>query len=313
MATVGKGIEPHDFCWRLNIKTAAEEGVNPHDFCIKKGILGVGWRVETDQKSLDWESYLKLGNEQYYYDDNGWWPAVRALYERMHVDELCWTRNPDGLYYLGRITSDWRYQNTQKNRQADVVNVRKCEWHLVGKVDSVPGKVVNSFIPSRTVQRVNDKSASVYSHYLFNKLRKKSLYKLDQRHNDFDLFTLISAEDCEDIVGIYLQSQGYRFIPSSCKSHTAGYEFVLKREGSGESAVVQVKQGGNRLDASEYGKVFKEDKVFLFHTQGNYIGNRKSNVKCLDPEEMKRFALSNRVVLSDRLNNWIDIWQAMTK
>ena len=313
MTTVEKGIEPRNFCWRLHIKTGAEEGIDPHDFCIKKGILGMGWSVETDEKSLDWESYLKLGKEQYH-DNNGWLPAIRTLYERMCVDELCWTRS-DGVYYLGRITGVWSYQNTEKNRQADVVNIRKCEWYLVGKVDSVPGKIVNSFIPSANVQRVNDKSASVYSHYLFNKLRKESFYKLDQMCNDFDLdlFTLISAEDCEDIVGIYLQSQGYRFIPSSCKSHTAGYEFVLKREGSGESAVVQVKQGGPQLDASEYSETFREDKVFLFHTQGNYTGDRQSNVKCLDPEEMKRFALSNRDVLSDRLNNWIDIWQEMTK
>lgn len=311
MTTVENGIEPRDFCWRLHIKTSAEEGIDPHNFCITTGILGVGWSVETDEESLDWERYRDLGNELYH-DDNGWWPAVRALYERMHVNELCWTRNSDGLYHLGRITSEWSYQNTLENRQADAVNVRQCEWYLVGTVDSVPGKIVNAFIPSATVQKVDDKSASAYSHYLFNRLCGRSFCNLEQMCNDVDLLSLVSAEDCEDIVGIYLQCQGYRLIPSSCRSDTAGYEFVLKRKGSGESAVVQVKQGGPPLDASEYSEIFQEEKVFLFHTQGNYTGNRQSNVECLDPEEMKQFALSNRKIMSDRLNIWIDIWQEMT-
>ena len=188
---------------------------------------------------------------------------------------------------------------------------------MVPSGDSRLGTRKNRKQPSsqtRTVQKVHDKSASAYSHYLFNKLCKRSFYNLDQMCNDFDpdLFSLVSAEDCEDIVGIYLQCQGYRFIPSSCRPHTAGYEFVLRREGSGESAVVQVKQGGPPLDTSEYSEVFKEEKVFLFHTQGNYTGNRQSNVNCLEPEKMKQFALSNREILSGRLNNWIDIWQEMT-
>ena len=63
MTTVENGIEPRDFCWRLNIKTDAEEGIDPYHFCIETGILGVGWSVETDRESLDWDSYLKLGNE----------------------------------------------------------------------------------------------------------------------------------------------------------------------------------------------------------------------------------------------------------
>lgn len=75
----------------------------------------------------------------------------------MEIGELCWTRD-HGKYYLGQITSDWRYENTQENRDADVVNVRSCTWHKIGIVDVVPGKVVNSF-RGRTVQKVHDKNA----------------------------------------------------------------------------------------------------------------------------------------------------------
>ena len=66
-----------------------------------------------------------------------------------------------------------------------------------------------------------------------------------------DLFDLIFPEDCEDIVGIYLQEkQGYRLIPSSCKLDTVKTEFVLKTaEGK---AHVQVKQGNVDLHIDEF-------------------------------------------------------------
>ncbi len=298
--------------WRLNVKTDAQAGIDPHKFCIERNIMGVGWAVETGEQSLDWESYYKLGEEEYYRNnDKGWWPAVNALHNRMNVDDLCWSRNSDGIYYLGRITSKWKYKNSCEHREADVVNVRKCEWRKVGLVDSVPGKVANSFIPRRTVQKVD--SVNLYSRYLYNKLCTESFYDLSEEHDDIDLFTLISAEDCEDIVGIYLQEKGYRLIPSSCKSSTAGYEFVLKNRETGRRAVVQVKQGQPELNREEYGDAFGRDEVFLFSTQGNYTGAERANVHCLTPEKMRGFVLANREVLSDRLNQWIDFYEGMQR
>ena len=300
--------------WRLHIKTAAEAGVDPHNFCIEKNILGVGWQVETAKNPLSWDCYYKLGKEGYEEEgDKGWKAAVNALHDGMKCGALCWSRNSDGIYYLGRIKGDWIYNNTDEYIRADVVNVRDCEWHKVGLVDSVPGKVVNSFIPSRTVQMVHENSVNLYSRYLYNKLCTESFYDLSEEPGDVDLFTLISAEDCEDIVGIYLQEKGYRLIPSSCKSSTAGYEFVLKNRETGRRAVVQVKQGQPELNREEYGDAFGRDEVFLFSTQGNYTGAERANVHCLTPEKMRGFVLANREVLSDRLNQWIDFYEGMQR
>jgi len=142
----------------------------------------------------------------------------------MQVNDLCWTRDWDGIYYLGRIASDWIYRGGSEYREADVVNIRECDWKKVGAIDSVPGKVVNSFIPSRTVQVVDDDSVRLYSQYLFNSLSETTYYFLQPVSTDF--FSLISSDDCEDIIGIFLQEEkGYRMIPSSCKADTAAYEF----------------------------------------------------------------------------------------
>ena len=295
--------------WRLNIKTGASEGVDPRKFCIDRRILGVGWPIDTEEE-VDWEKYYKLGEETYYNEgDKGWWPAINAIRNRMQRNDLCWTRDWDGIYYLGRIVSDWIYRGGPDYREADVVNIRECDWKKAGEIDSVPGKVVNSFIPSRTVQAVDDKSVRLYSQYLFNSLSGEGHYPL--RTVAADLLSLVSSEDCEDLIGIFLQEKGYRMIPSSCKADTAAYEFVLKHTETGNAAVAQVKQGYVNLNVDDYSALPSE--VYLFTTHGEYTGGTSKNVHCIDPEEIKTFALSRRNIMSDRLKTWIAIAEQLGK
>ena len=39
-----------------------------------------------------------------------------------------WTRDVDGLLWLGRITGPWRYDGSGEARDVDLVHVRTCEW-----------------------------------------------------------------------------------------------------------------------------------------------------------------------------------------
>lgn len=296
--------------WRLNIKTAASESVDPRKFCINRGILGVGWPVDSEEE-ITWENYYKLGEEGYYNEgDKGWWPAVNAIKNRMQINDLCWTRDWDGIYYLSRITSDWIYRDGPDYKEADVVNIRECDWRKVGEIDSVPGKVVNSFIPSRTVQVVDNDSVRLYSQYLFNFLSEKPHYPLQPV--SADLFSLISSDDCEDIIGIFLQEEkGYRMISSSCKADTAAYEFVLKHNTTGKTAVAQVKQGYVNLNVNDYSSLSSE--VYLFTTHGEYNGGTVKNVHCIDTEEIRNFTLSKKHIMSDRLRTWIKIFNELGK
>ena len=295
--------------WRLTIKSEAEEGVDPSEFCIKRNILGVGWKVDRDAP-LDWDTYYDLGMEKYYNKrdrDKGWWPAVNALQYRMKVNDLCWTRDWDGSYYIGKIEGYWEYRSTAEYSSADIVNVRPCRWFRTGGVDSVPGKVLNSFRATRTVQAVYDETVSFYSKLKYNQLSGEAAYDLPGNEK-LDLFALISPEDCEDIVGIYLQEKlGYRLIPSSCRKDTPKTEFVLKTV-EGKQAYVQVKQGAVNLDMDD----FKYDpgnpcEWFLFTTDGQYVGRRHNHLHCMKPDDMREFALANRDLMSSRIQTFIDI------
>jgi len=271
--------------WRLNIKPDFNKEVDPRKFCLDKGLLGVGWAVDADTEA-DWETYRTLAEERYYKQgDKGWWPAINAIKNRMALNDLCWTRDWNGVYYLGRITGDWIYQGSKENIDADIVNVRSCDWERVGPCNNVPGKVLNSFIPPRTVQEIADETVSIFSQHLLNTLLGNSHYSIPKLKGD--IFSLLTSDDCEDAVGLYMQAQGYSLVPSTCKSDTLAYEFVMIHRETGKTALAQVKNGYVDLDMGGYGSM-RED-VFLFTSKGQYVGEPYSHVHCIGRAELEDF------------------------
>ncbi len=123
--------------WRINLKSAATAGIDPRRFCLDNNCLGVGWAVGVAH-TLDAASYNSAARSLYP-TDKGWFPAVNALQSRMEDGDLCWTRDLDGYYYLGRVTGPWRYESDSEHILADIVNVRSCTWIKVGSVEAVPG------------------------------------------------------------------------------------------------------------------------------------------------------------------------------
>ena len=292
--------------WRLTINTDASEGIDPRKFCIERNILGVSWPVVATGP-LDWNTYEKLGTKQYYDEgDKGWWPAVNAIHNRMQEGDLCWTRDLAGQYHLGRVEGPWEYRETKEYTDADVVNVRPCLWKPAGTLDSVPGKVVNSFRAQRTLQVVDDDSVKFYSKLRYNDALDEPAYDLSDGNPALDLFALISTEDCEDIVGIFLQEvHGYRLIPSTCRHDTVKTEFVLRNQRG--MALAQVKQGGVDLNRDEFESAPHDPcEWFLFTTNGQYVGEEAPHVHCLDAQNLRDFAVENVALMSSRVRKIIE-------
>lgn len=57
-----------------------------------------------------------------------------------------WTRDVDGLLWLGRITGPWRYDASAEARAVDLVHVRACDW-LERPVEpaAIPAGVLEAF------------------------------------------------------------------------------------------------------------------------------------------------------------------------
>ncbi len=289
--------------WRIHLKADSKAGVDQRQLCLTKGIVGVGWPIDHDSTPVSWEQYWKAASLENY--GTSWTAALNAIKNRMQIDDIIWTRDWQGNYFLGRITSDWYYDTSQECANADIVNVRKCEWHKVGTEEAVPGKVVSSFRPARTVQIIDDDTVYNFSQIVYNQKTNSTFYHVDNVSGR-DIFSLLSPDDCEDALAIYLQAKhDYLIIPSSCKDDTMTYEFELKNRITGKSAVVQVKSGLTPLNIDDYGNL--ETDIYLFATSGQYSGSAKANIKTIDPEIIRTFLYEQTHLLPDKMKVWIDL------
>ena len=142
------------------------------NYCLKECVLGLGWQTKTQNNNASWEEYEAEATEIY---GRGELSRVRYLKENVKDNDLIWTRDTEGNYYLCKTVSEWEYFSNPDAQDADIVNIVRCNLTRVPSVDDVPGKVVASFRPSRTIQAIRDKTASNYSKYLWNKLNGKEL------------------------------------------------------------------------------------------------------------------------------------------
>lgn len=286
--------------WRIHTRPDHKMETDPTRFCVENNVVGVGWAVDASADILHWDDYEKLVKEQSpeWLEGNSFMPAMNALIDNMNVGDLVWTRSRDGIYYLGKCMGLWRHAIDSKFKEADTVNIRACQWKEVGVMTNVPGKVVSSFIPSRTIQRVVDDSALGYSQLLLN---EKITVPID------NIFSLMSAEDLEDVVGLYLQQRhGYWFVPSSRsrKNDTIMYEYIMMDEDGNEIAV-QVKSGCVSINVADYYELSKRARVFLFCSSGNYVGgNGQDNIVVIHPREIEAFLLSKTSILPSKISRW---------
>jgi hypothetical protein len=289
--------------WRIHLKADAKEDSDQRQLCLAKGIVGVGWQIEYDTVPVEWEDYFETAKDDY--GNTSWWTALNAIKNRMEIDDLIWTRDWNGNYFLGRLVSDWYYDTSQECSNADIVNVRKCEWQKVGTEQAVPGKVVSSFRPARTVQAIDDDAVYYFSQITYNQITRSNHYGVDDLSGQ-DIFSLLSCDDCEDALAIYLQvSYDYHIIPSSCKDDTMTYEFELKHRITGKSAVIQVKSGWTPLSIDDYTNL--DTDIFLFATSGQYLGTPKPNIQTVDPAVIRKFIYEKTHLLPDKMKVWIEL------
>jgi hypothetical protein len=266
-------------------------------FCVKEQVLGMGWAVSAEHPNgLDWETYESLAAELYGSDQLS---RVRYLHAKVVPNDLIWTRDTSGNYYIGRVLSHWEYLNTPQSRQADVVNVVRCDLRQI-PIDEVPGKVVACFRAPRAIQAISDSVATTYSRMIWNKVTNTNQYTVGSIPQE-GLFSLLGSETVEDVVFIYLQLRGWLVVPHSRKIDTMGFEYLVIERNNGTRAAVQVKTGDTPLSPSDYAGL---GKVFLFQANGRYLGVSTNDVECLEPHEMLVFIADNLKLMPGVVQRW---------
>lgn len=222
----------------------------------------------------------------------------------MKINDIIWTRDLNGHYYLGKVESEWEYFSTRKSKGVDIVNIVRCDLQKVESVDDVPGKVIASFRPSRTIQAIRDVTTENYTKYLWNKLKQEDVYAVKQG-NFKNVFSFLSSEETEDVFAIYLQTKNWIIIPNSRKVDTMKYEFYLIHKKTKNRAVVQVKTGHTPLDSTNWNN-WKEE-VFLFQANGIYRGKDAEHIIKVEPETIEKFMRANKCLLPKNILHWLNV------
>ncbi len=287
--------------WRMHIRPKDVDPELSFAVCQKQKILGLGWSIDVQHwRGLTWPKYRAYATRRYH----GNLSAPRLLAEEVKVGDLIWTRDAKNVYFLARVVSPWAFIGKQENYDADIVNTVRVQMFKVGIESHVPGKVVAAFRPSRTLQRIIDRTIAAFSKYRFNRLSRSDTYR-DMRGR-CDVFSLLSDGDCEDIVYVYLQTRGYVVFPSSRNHDTQKYEYVLVHRKSGQEAIAQVKTGHVpiRVDKQNWPPL---TRVYVFSSTGTYEGKVGRNVKVLTRRCILDFMRGNRKLLPTAVTTWMEM------
>ena len=250
---------------------------------IKRKIVAIGWtlrediyneltnedkiKLEESENSIksDFEKYKEIieknsyetirGEKKNFF--NGKVNANLIRLNNLEKDDLIWIRSK-GKYYLGRVTEKshylYAYRNSQKNSDILKLGINNqftdIEWHEIGDESDVAGSISTSFIKGIALRRIKQKGSLEISQILFNKYSKKNYYSTNKlENNSKNFYSLLSPNDCEDLLYIYLYHEfKYIVIPSTNKNSTPTYEFVmLNHNNRNEKIYIQVKNGNSKI------------------------------------------------------------------
>lgn len=255
---------------------------NTFKYCLKNHLLGVGWRTETNKNTSVWAEYFDEATKIH---DN--LNICKYIKRWVGTNDLVWTRDIGGEYYLARVMSGWEYFVDEEaiGDDIDIANVFRVEFQKVPK-DQVPGKVIACFRAPRTIQEIADGRAREYSKHLWNLLSRQKHYEVDNTKFD-DIFMMLDDEETEDLVFLYLQSLGWFIVPNSRKADSMSFEYLAVNPKTGEKALTQVKTGNVNLVKSDFSQY--SCKIFLFQSNEQYGGDEEDNVVCIMRDDLKGF------------------------
>jgi len=294
--------------WRLHVKPSLHSGVSREavfDHCINNNLIGIGWELgDEDETPNSVDEYIRSSKNRYKGKRDI--PSIKFARD-VQIDDIVWTRNSANSYYIGLITGDWKYVRSSNPIDAIIPNQRSCFWYKIGLQNEVPGALLSNFRSPKTLQAIRDEVLVKRSKQYLNREFRQHIYPVEEikpAQDAGEFFTFIDSEDCEDVVGLYLQKhKDYLLVPSSCKRTTMTYEYVLIHKKTGAKAVVQVKQGSKVPDMSRF-KSDNKSAVYVFSTKGEI--SPLDGIEILDPLELFEFAQNNKDLLPDKIRWWLD-------
>lgn len=285
--------------FRIHIRPGGLENSEiSFNYCLNNNLLGVGWRVPKEPNELiNWDTYEQRSR--------GKISIVRYINKWVSKDDLVWTRDTKGQYYLGKVLSPWEYFDNPEARVADIVNIFRVQLKKVGSIDKIPGKIIACFRARRTIQEIADEPAIIYTKMLWNHLSGDNVYKIEKTIDS--VWSLLSDEQVEDLIFLYLQANNWYVVPNSRKKDTMSYEFYVINKTNFERAWVQAKTGESPINLDNYQA--NNETVFLFQPNDCFSGGMKEHFHIIKKEEIESFIKNNQKIIPANILSWY-LWRA---
>jgi len=291
------------------------------DYCKEQKIIAIGWTVKPEdswkrsfQIELDKNKYLELFDKLYNKNPKG--KKKVPNFQNIKKGDFCWVRDSSDNYYICQIISDWKYYMDKESWALDIAQrYETSEWVKVGDASKVPGEIVKRLITrGPTVYGINNNLLAEMTKYLFENGGENAIDNAIKEYDSNakyyqqeikvdDLVKNLTEYDYEDLVGFYLQSQGWFIMPATRYQSTKDYEFVAIDK-SGNRAVVQVKHQSKKLLAKDYAERSKTYKVFLACSSGidwSGLDKNNSNIEEIDNEKLLEFLKENNELIPGRI------------
>jgi hypothetical protein len=126
------------------------------DRAKRLNVCGFGGVLDPPPRNLD--AAIAMAEQQY---DERYARRI-ARFAEVESGSLAWTRDTDGLFWLGRIVGPWRYDADDEAARVDLVHVRACEWLPAPATEAeVPAAVIATFRRGgRNFQQTHDPDVS---------------------------------------------------------------------------------------------------------------------------------------------------------
>jgi hypothetical protein len=290
---------------RINLKTDCEDRSNLIDFCLnhEKQYLVIGWS-SIYKKDIEINTY-----KDFYY-------AVKEdvskkgsrlnhafnVFRDAKVDDLFWTRDLDGNYWICRVREKAR---PKYDRAMDIGAVLPVVAFKVGM--QVPGQIKAAFNRPRggIAGSIREDIIVEYSKHMYNTLSGINKYKCNQLSGS--ILDNLPDFNLEELVIAYLQIEKnfYVLTNSIAKRSTTikiECELIGRDKNNKKKAVVQVKGGKTKsIDAMSY-KSYSDDgyEVYLY---APVIENLRSVPNCIEitREDLTTFYNEYKCILPESI------------
>lgn len=297
-----------DYITRIHLKTDDRYRAKMIDFCLKgeRQYLAIGWSYvyqKVENEILTYQDYYHTVRE--YVKRT---PPVLNIFKETSIDDLFWTRDLDGVYWICRAKG---VAEAYHDADLDIGALVPVEAYPVGT--QVPGQIKAAFNRARggTSQRIGDKLIIEYSKSVFNTASGRMHYTVDRLKGN--ILDNLPDFDLEELVISYLQiTKDYYVLSNSIanKSTTIKIECELMSRNPEKQgkAVVQVKgRKATPLDARQFAEFSQAGyKVYLYAPTVVNLDDL-TNGEHISDEELLNFYRQYKKTLPQSITCWENI------